>query len=276
MVLYFRKPAAGRAMADPLARIPHVEGILTAEQVAETAASIAAMQEPSGAVPWTIGEHTDIWNHVEAAMAMLVGGQVEAAERCLRVGADAAARGRLVADEDRRRRGRGPPRRGQHVVLPRGRRLAPLADPSRHRVRAPLLAGGAGRARLGRLHAAVVRRHRLVRGVGGRPTGPARRARRCWPAPRASTSRCAAGVALADLRRRAAAGVGAGRRPARPRDPGAPRPVRGQVDLLDGLVLPGARRRGPRRRGLRAARDPLGRVRRRRASGSAASTPTPG
>lgn len=68
-------------MADPLARIPYVDGILTAEQVAETAASIAAMQEPSGAVPWTIGEHTDIWNHVEAAMALLAGGQVEAAER---------------------------------------------------------------------------------------------------------------------------------------------------------------------------------------------------
>jgi len=68
-------------MTDPLARIPHVGGILTAAEVAETAASIAAMQEPSGAVPWTIGEHADIWNHVEAAMAMLVGGQVEAAER---------------------------------------------------------------------------------------------------------------------------------------------------------------------------------------------------
>jgi hypothetical protein len=68
-------------MTDPLARIPYVEGVLTAEQVAETAASIAAMQEPSGAVPWTSGEHADIWNHVEAAMAMLVGGQVEAAER---------------------------------------------------------------------------------------------------------------------------------------------------------------------------------------------------
>ena len=68
-------------MTDPLARIPYVDGILTAEQVAETAASIAAMQEPCGAVPWTVGEHVDIWNHVEAAMAMLVGGQVEAAER---------------------------------------------------------------------------------------------------------------------------------------------------------------------------------------------------
>jgi hypothetical protein len=68
-------------MADALAGVPYVDGILTAEQVAETAASIVAMQEPSGAVPWTVGEHVDIWNHVEAAMAMLAGGQVEAAER---------------------------------------------------------------------------------------------------------------------------------------------------------------------------------------------------
>jgi hypothetical protein len=65
---------------------------------------------------------------------------------------------------------------------------------------------------------------------------------------RASTSRCAPGVALADLLGRAAARVGAGRRPARPRDARAPRPVRRQVDVLDGLVLPGPRRRGPRRR----------------------------
>ncbi|WP_341924101.1 prenyltransferase [Nocardioides psychrotolerans] len=68
-------------MSDPLARIPYVDGILTAAQVAETAASIAAMQEPCGAIPWTVGEHVDIWNHVEAAMALLVGGEVEAAER---------------------------------------------------------------------------------------------------------------------------------------------------------------------------------------------------
>jgi hypothetical protein len=63
-----------------LARLPHVEGVLSAAQVAQSAASIAAMQEPWGAVPWTVGEHVDIWNHVEAAMAMLVGGEVEAAE----------------------------------------------------------------------------------------------------------------------------------------------------------------------------------------------------
>ena len=64
-----------------LARLPYVDGILSAAQVADSAASIARMQEPSGAIPWTVGEHVDIWNHVEAAMALLVGGEVEAAER---------------------------------------------------------------------------------------------------------------------------------------------------------------------------------------------------
>jgi hypothetical protein len=54
--------------------------MLSPDQVAETAASIAAMQEPDGAIPWTIGEHTDAWNHVEGAMALVVGGQLAAAE----------------------------------------------------------------------------------------------------------------------------------------------------------------------------------------------------
>jgi hypothetical protein len=58
-----------------------VEAVLTPAEVAKTAASIAAMQEPDGAIPWTTGEHTDVWNHVEAAMALVVGGDVEAAER---------------------------------------------------------------------------------------------------------------------------------------------------------------------------------------------------
>ena len=58
-----------------------VEHVLTWSQVEETAASIASMQEPDGAIPWTTGEHTDVWNHVEAAMALVVGGQPEAAER---------------------------------------------------------------------------------------------------------------------------------------------------------------------------------------------------
>ena len=58
-----------------------VDGVPTWAQVEQTAATIAAMQEPSGAVPWTPGEHTDVWNHLESAMALLVGGQPEAADR---------------------------------------------------------------------------------------------------------------------------------------------------------------------------------------------------
>lgn len=63
--------------------IPSVAGVVSADGVRRTAASIAAMQEPSGAVPWTPGEHVDVWNHLEAAMAMLVGGEVAAAERAI-------------------------------------------------------------------------------------------------------------------------------------------------------------------------------------------------
>jgi len=55
--------------------------ILTRAEVEQTAASIVAMQESSGAIPWTIGEHTDVWNHVESAMALMVGGRRDAAEQ---------------------------------------------------------------------------------------------------------------------------------------------------------------------------------------------------
>jgi hypothetical protein len=53
--------------------------MLTPEQIAATAAGIAAMQEPDGAIPWTPGDKTDAWNHVEAAMALVVGGELDAA-----------------------------------------------------------------------------------------------------------------------------------------------------------------------------------------------------
>jgi hypothetical protein len=55
--------------------------VLTPAEVAATGAAIAAVQEPSGAIPWTAGQHTDVWNHVEAAMALLVAGRHEEAER---------------------------------------------------------------------------------------------------------------------------------------------------------------------------------------------------
>jgi hypothetical protein len=63
--------------------LPSVTGVLSADDVRATAASIVAVQEPSGAIPWSPGEHVDIWNHVEAAMGLLVGGEVAAAERAL-------------------------------------------------------------------------------------------------------------------------------------------------------------------------------------------------
>ena len=62
-------------------RIPSLAGLLSEDDVRATAASIARMQEPDGAIPWTTGAHTDVWNHVEAAMALLVGGEPAAAHR---------------------------------------------------------------------------------------------------------------------------------------------------------------------------------------------------
>jgi len=48
-------------------------------QIQATARSIAAQQEPSGAIPWFapvdgVPGHVDIWNHIEAAMALTVAG----------------------------------------------------------------------------------------------------------------------------------------------------------------------------------------------------------
>ncbi len=63
------------------AEIPALAGLLTPHEVRATAASIARAQERSGAVPWFPGGHVDPWDHVECAMAMLVGGETDAAER---------------------------------------------------------------------------------------------------------------------------------------------------------------------------------------------------
>ncbi|MCO5991823.1 prenyltransferase [Actinoallomurus rhizosphaericola] len=56
-----------------------VPGILTADDILATARSIAAQQEPSGAIPWFaptggVPGHVDAWNHVEAAMALSIAG----------------------------------------------------------------------------------------------------------------------------------------------------------------------------------------------------------
>ncbi|NUR05589.1 MAG: prenyltransferase [Nocardioidaceae bacterium] len=64
-----------------MAAVPELAGLLSRHDVAATAASIAAVQEPDGAIPWSEGAHTDTWNHVESAMGLLVGGQSDAAHR---------------------------------------------------------------------------------------------------------------------------------------------------------------------------------------------------
>jgi hypothetical protein len=61
--------------------IPSLPGLLSARDIRATAASIARAQEASGAIPWFAGGHVDTWDHVECAMALLVGGELEAAER---------------------------------------------------------------------------------------------------------------------------------------------------------------------------------------------------
>jgi hypothetical protein len=64
-----------------MSRLPRLPGLLDRDQVAATAAAIASVQEPDGALPWARGQHTDVWNHVEAAMGLVLGGEHEAAAR---------------------------------------------------------------------------------------------------------------------------------------------------------------------------------------------------
>ena len=60
--------------------LPAVPGVLSADAILATGRSIAAMQEPSGAIPWPDG-HTDAWDHVECAMALTVCGLTGPARR---------------------------------------------------------------------------------------------------------------------------------------------------------------------------------------------------
>ena len=56
--------------------IPNVPGIFTPAQCRQTAESIVATQEPTGAIPWSVGGHTDPWDHVENAMALTAAGLI--------------------------------------------------------------------------------------------------------------------------------------------------------------------------------------------------------
>jgi hypothetical protein len=64
-----------------MTRLPTVDGVITAAQCRATGDAIAAVQQPSGALPWFPGGHTDPWDHVQSAMALTVTGHVREAER---------------------------------------------------------------------------------------------------------------------------------------------------------------------------------------------------
>ena len=58
-----------------------VPGIATGADLQQTVDAIAEWQLPSGMIPWFPGGHADPWNHVEAAMALTLGGRHAEAER---------------------------------------------------------------------------------------------------------------------------------------------------------------------------------------------------
>jgi hypothetical protein len=58
-----------------------VPGILGAAEVDATVDSIAQLQLSNGMIPWFPGGHADPWNHIEAAMALLIGDRRAEAER---------------------------------------------------------------------------------------------------------------------------------------------------------------------------------------------------
>ena len=64
-----------------MSRIPHLDGVLTADEVVESAQAIARLQLDTGMIPWFVGGHCDPWNHVETAMALDVAGMHAEAER---------------------------------------------------------------------------------------------------------------------------------------------------------------------------------------------------
>ncbi|HUF34209.1 MAG TPA: hypothetical protein VMN58_13475 [Acidimicrobiales bacterium] len=61
--------------------LPALDGVLSTDEVAATVDSLVEVQLPSGMIPWFPGGHADPWNHIEAAMALALGGRTAAAER---------------------------------------------------------------------------------------------------------------------------------------------------------------------------------------------------
>ena len=58
--------------------------LLSSEALDRTTASILEAQLPSGEIPWFTGGHSDPWDHTEAAMGLVVAGEIVAAQRAYR------------------------------------------------------------------------------------------------------------------------------------------------------------------------------------------------
>ena len=61
--------------------LPDLPGVLSADELLQSAHHLEALQTATGMIPWFPGGHCDPWNHVEAAMALDVAGLHDAAER---------------------------------------------------------------------------------------------------------------------------------------------------------------------------------------------------
>ena len=61
--------------------LPSLPGIMSPEDVLRSGEAIARVQGADGSIPWFPDGHTDTWDHVENAMALLVSGRRAAADR---------------------------------------------------------------------------------------------------------------------------------------------------------------------------------------------------
>lgn len=61
--------------------VPEVPGLVTADQLTQTGATIAELQLPNGMIQWYPNGHADPWNHVETAMALATVGMIDEARQ---------------------------------------------------------------------------------------------------------------------------------------------------------------------------------------------------
>jgi hypothetical protein len=59
--------------------LPELPGVLSAAQLRQSIRHIAGLQRPDGLIPWFDGHYADPWDHIEAAMALTVGGFLDQA-----------------------------------------------------------------------------------------------------------------------------------------------------------------------------------------------------